>query len=93
MDERKLVKKLLEERFKAGVLRCTACGRMGVPNSYFVNIRHPVIRGLWEAWKKENGVLYAASDEERMRFEVNLLNEEARRALAAWVKEADNEKE
>ncbi len=91
MDERKLIRALHAEQFKAGVRRCSACGKVGLPYYYFVNIRHPAIGRLWEQWKKQRRILGAASDEERLAFEVGLLNEEAKRALWETVRESKTE--
>jgi hypothetical protein len=77
VDKDRLAKKLYAEQFKAGAVRCTACRTVGMPYYYFINIRHPVIERLWKAYKAEHGILGAASDVERLRFEVGLLSEEA----------------
>ena len=87
MDERKLIKKLLEERFKAGVLRCVCCGKTSVPYYYFINIKHPAIAKMWRDYKRRHNIWGAASDEERLTFEVGCLNDETKRALWENVQE------
>ena len=89
MDERKLVIKLTEERFKAGVIRCVCCGKTSVPYYYFVNTRHPVIAKMWREYKRRHGIFGVASDEERITFEVSLLTDEAKRALWEGAQEEE----
>ena len=87
----RLAKMLFNEQWKAGAVRCTACRTVGVPYYYFVNIRHPAIAELWKAYKAEHGIQGAASDVERLRFEVGLLSEEACEKLRAAVEEIKEE--
>ncbi len=92
VDRDRMAKKLYAEKFKAGAVRCTACRTVGVPYYYFINIRHPVIGALWKAYKAENGIQGAASDVERLRFEVGMLSEEACAALMQAIQEMEEGK-
>lgn len=77
------------EQYRAGAVQCTACYKIGVPYYYFVNIRHPVIGELYRRWKDEQGLQYAISDVDRLRFEVELLNEETCEKLWEQVTAAE----
>lgn len=93
VDRDRLAVALYDEQFKFSPMRCRACGRYARPYYYFVNIRHPLFARLWQEEKQRRGIppTVAASDFERLRFEVGLLEEDVCAQLQAYIQEAGKE--
>lgn len=57
------------------------------PPYYIMNLGHPVIRALYDRWKMSKGLHRgdAPGDVERTCFELELLGEQARREIEAYL--------
>ena len=84
IDREALASTLCQQKYKAAKILCRRCGAVGTPYFYFINIQHPVMRALWQQYKRSLHIPQPvpASDEERLRFEVGLLSEETCRLLS-----------
>ena len=74
IDREALASTLCQQKYKAAKILCRRCGAVGTPYFYFINIQHPVMRALWQQYKRSLHIPQPvpASDEERLRFEVGL---------------------
>lgn len=91
IDREALASTLCQQKYKAAKILCRRCGAVGTPYFYFINIQHPVMRALWQQYKRSLHIPQPvpASDEERLRFEVGLLSEETCRRMAEEIRRQD----
>lgn len=57
------------------------------PPYYMMNLNHPVVRALYDAWKAARGIWPQdpPGDAERTEFELSLLSAETREAVEAYL--------
>lgn len=59
--------------------------------AYFVNLNHPLITPEWQQFKRANNLAHsgsAASDEERLTFEIEIIKTYAQEYWDWWMKKA-----
>ena len=91
IDREALASTLCQQKYKAAKILCRRCGTVGMPYFYFINIQHPVMRALWQQYKRSLRIPQPvpASDEECLRFEVGLLSEETCRRMAEEIQQQE----
>lgn len=79
--------------YAAGAAARARAKRMGTaePPVYMMNLGHPVVRMLYDAWKAGMGLRRedAPGDAERTAFELGMLNRAARREVERYLDRLD----